>query len=186
SIGDRNCRPAYVARLNDWLDEHADVLDDEARRKRATTPLRVFDVKTPSVRAALEDAPKIGESLCDECRAHFDAVQRYLDAYGVPYRLEPTLVRGLDYYTRTTFEFVGPEEGAQSAICGGGRYGYLVEEIGGPPTPAIGFGAGIERLVLAAEREGIGAEPPAIEVFVVTEAEKPLAILAELRRRGLS
>ena len=186
SIGDRNCRPAYVERLNEWLDAHDDVLDEEARQKRATTPLRVFDVKTPSVREALRDAPEIGESLCDECRAHFDAVRKGLDAYGVPYAIDPTLVRGLDYYTRTTFEFRGPEEGAQSAICGGGRYDYLVEEIGGPATPAIGFGAGIERLVLAAEREGIGAEPPAIEVFVVTEAEKPLAILAELRRRGLS
>ena len=186
SIGDRNCRPAYVARLNEWLDAHADVLDDEARQKRATTPLRVFDVKTPSVREALEDAPKIGESLCDECRGHFDAVRRYLDAYEVPYRLEPTLVRGLDYYTRTTFEFVGPAEGAQSAICGGGRYDYLVEEIGGPPTPAIGFGAGIERLVLALEEEGITAEPWPIDVFVVTEGEKPVELLAELRQRGLS
>jgi histidyl-tRNA synthetase len=186
SIGDRNCRPAYVERLNEWLDEHADVLDDEARQKRATTPLRVFDVKTPSVREALRDAPKIGESLCDECRAHFEAVRKGLDAYGVPYTVEPTLVRGLDYYTRTTFEFLGPEEGAQSAICGGGRYDYLVEEIGGPPTPAIGFGAGIERLVLAAEREGITAEPPAIDVFLATEGERPLQVLAELRRRGLA
>jgi histidyl-tRNA synthetase len=185
SIGDRNCRPAYVERLNQWLDEHADVLDDEARQKRATTPLRVFDVKTPSVREALRDAPKIGESLCDECRAHFDALRKGLDAYGVPYAVEPTLVRGLDYYTRTTFEFLGPEEGAQSAICGGGRYDYLVEEIGGPPTPAIGFGAGIERLVLAAERERITAEPPAIDVFLATEGEKPFELLAELRSRGL-
>jgi histidyl-tRNA synthetase len=141
SIGDRNCRPAYVERLNAWLDEHDDVLDDEARQKRATTPLRVFDVKTPGVRAALEDAPKIGESLCDACREHFAVVRQHLDAYGVPYRLEPTLVRGLDYYTRTAFEFLGPEEGSQSTICGGGRYDYLVAEIGGPPTPGIGFGA---------------------------------------------
>jgi histidyl-tRNA synthetase len=186
SIGDRECRPAYVARLNEWLDAHADVLDDEARQKRATTPLRVFDVKTPEVRKALADAPKIGESLCDACRAHFDAVRGHLDAYGVPYRLEPTLVRGLDYYTRTTFQFEGPEEGAQSTICGGGRYDYLVEEIGGPPTPAIGFGAGVERLVLALEHERITAEAPPIDVFVVTADERPLELLAELRRRGLS
>ena len=185
SIGDRNCRPAYVERLNEWLDAHDHLLDDEARQKRATTPLRVFDVKTPSVREALQDAPKIGESLCAECQAHFDTVRKQLDSYGVPYAVEPTLVRGLDYYTRTTFEFIGPEEGAQSAICGGGRYDYLVEEIGGPPTPAIGFGAGIERLVLAAEREGIAAEPPAIDVFLATEGEKPLELLAELRRRNL-
>jgi histidyl-tRNA synthetase len=186
SIGDRNCRPAYIERLNEWLDAHADVLDEEARQKRATTPLRVFDVKTPGVRQALEDAPKIGESLCEACRVHFDEVRRYLEAYDVPYRLEPTLVRGLDYYTRTTFEFVGPEEGAQSVICGGGRYDYLVEEIGGPATPAIGFGAGIERLVLALEQEGVTAEAAPLDVFIVTEEDKPVTLLAELRRRGLS
>ncbi len=115
------------AKLNAWLDAHADVLDEDARHKRATSPLQVFDVKNPTVRAALEDAPKIGESLCDECREHFDAVQRALDAYGVPYMLDATLVRGLDYYTRTTFEFIGPDENANSTICGGGRYDGLVE-----------------------------------------------------------
>src|SRR5206468_9312694 len=133
SIGDRKCRPAYLERLDAWLDEHEDVLDDEARQKRATTPLRVFDVKNEKVQAALADAPKIGESLCDACREHFEAVRRYLDAYGVRYEIRPTLVRGLDYYTRTAFEFVDEAIGAQSSICGGGRYDYLVEEIGGPP-----------------------------------------------------
>ena len=113
SIGDRNCRPGYVEQLEAWLDAHDDVLDDDARLKRQTSPLRVFDVKDPKVRDALADAPKIGDSLCDECREHFAAVRSYLDAYGVPYTLEPTLVRGLDYYTRTTFEFVGPDEGSQ-------------------------------------------------------------------------
>src|SRR5262249_50068739 len=161
SIGDRNCRPAYVERLNAWLDEHADVLDDDAREKRATSPLRVFDVKDERVRAALHDAPKIGESLCEECEQHFADVRGYLDSYGVAYTIEPTLVRGLDYYTRTTFEFVGPDESRQaSTICGGGRYDYLVEEIGGPSTPGIGFGAGIERLLLSLELEGIAADGP--------------------------
>src|SRR5205823_6803876 len=146
SIGDRECRPAYVERLNAWLDEHADVLDDDARQKRATSPLRVFDVKDERVSAALATAPKIGESLCGDCAAHFEQVKNRLDALGVAYTVDPTLVRGLDYYTRTTFEFVGPGESAQaSTICGGGRYDYLVEEIGGPSTPGIGFGAGIER-----------------------------------------
>ena len=108
------------------------------------------------MRAALEDAPKIGESLCDACREHFDAGARATSTRSAsPYALDPTLVRGLDYYTRTTFEFVGPDEDAQSTICGGGRYDGLIEEIGGPPTPGIGFGAGIERLLLALEREGI-------------------------------
>ena len=113
----------------------------------------MFDVKNPALRAALADAPKIGESLCD-ClpRALRRGPRRSSTAVGVPYTLDPTLVRGLDYYTRTTFEFVGPEENANSTICGGGRYDGLVEALGGPPTPGIGFGAGIERLLLAIER----------------------------------
>ena len=128
----RTAGPQYVERLNAWLDAHADVLDEDARHKRATSPLQVFDVKNPSVRAALEDAPKIGESLCDACRAHFDArAARTSTRYGVPYVLDPTLVRGLDYYTRTTFEFIGPDENANSTICGGGRYDGLVEAVGG-------------------------------------------------------
>ena len=191
SIGDRNCRPAYVEKLNAWLDEHADVLDDDASQKRATSPLRVFDVKNEKVRAALRDAPKIGESLCAECAQHFAEVRQYLDAYGVGYTLEPTLVRGLDYYTRTTFEFVGPDESAQaSTICGGGRYDYLVEEIGGPPTPGIGFGAGIERLIMSLELEGIGADAPQLDLFLVLDAPEQrgelLAALTELRARGIS
>ncbi len=170
SIGDRDCRPQYVEKLNAWLDAHADVLDEDAKQKRATNPLRVFDVKNEHVRAALRDAPKIGDSLCAACAEHFARVRAYLDAYGVAYTLEPTLVRGLDYYTRTAFEFIGPDESTQaSTICAGGRYDYLVEEIGGPPTPGIGFGAGIERLVLSLELEGIAAERPKLDVFVAVE-----------------
>jgi histidyl-tRNA synthetase len=188
SIGDRTCRPAYIERLNEWLDAHSDVLDDDAKQKRATSPLRVFDVKNPKVRAALEDAPKIGDSLCDECAQHFARVCSYLDEYGVPYTIVPTLVRGIDYYTRTTFEFLGPDESAQaSTICGGGRYDYLVEEIGGPPTPGIGFGAGIERLVLSLELEGITAEQPLLDVFFVVEPGQPaLAAVYELRAAGIA
>jgi histidyl-tRNA synthetase len=190
SIGDENCRPQYIATLNEWLDAHADVLDDDARHKRATSPLQVFDVKDPRVRAALEDAPKIGESLCDACREHFEQVQRLLDALGVPYVLDATLVRGLDYYSRTTFEFIGPDENANSTICGGGRYDGLVEAIGGPPTPGIGFGAGLERLLLALENENIVFELPQLDVFFVLEdtAERDTVLvkLAELRREGVS
>jgi histidyl-tRNA synthetase len=190
SIGDASCRPQYVERLNAWLDAHADVLDEDARHKRATSPLQVFDVKSPAVRDALEDAPKIGESLCDACREHFEQVRRYLDAYGVPYVLDPALVRGLDYYSRTTFEFIGPDENANSTICGGGRYDGLMEQIGGPPTPGIGFGAGIERLMLALENEGIAAEPRPLDVFVVLGDDADRAavapVLAELRRAGVA
>ena len=188
SIGDRECRPAYLERLEAWLDEHDSVLDDEAREKRRTSPLRVFDVKNPAVLEALAAAPKIGESLCAACEQHFATVRGVLDTFGVRYELVPTLVRGLDYYTRTTWEFVGPEEGAQSSISGGGRYDYLVEEIGGPPTPGVGFGAGIERLLLAMP-EG-GDEAPEVDVFFALEdgapREQVLALMAELRHEGKS
>jgi histidyl-tRNA synthetase len=188
SIGDGNCRPAYVAKLEAWLEEHDDELDDEARMKRRTTPLRVFDVKSERVQAVLADAPKIGEALCEPCREHFDRVRGFLDGVGVRYELNPTLVRGLDYYTRTTFEFRDEAIGAQDAICGGGRYDGLIEAIGGPATPGIGFGAGIERLLLSLG--DVEVEPEGIDVFFVVEegADRKAiaAALAELRRRGLS
>ena len=188
SIGDVNCRPAYVERLQAWLDEHDAELDDEARAKRQTTPLRVFDVKSERVQAALERAPKIGEALCDACREHFEQVRGFLDAVGVRYELRPTLVRGLDYYTRTTFEFKDEAIGAQDSICGGGRYDGLIEAIGGPSTPAIGFGAGIERLLLSLG--DVEAEPEAIDVFfVAAEGSDRRALataIAELRRRDIS
>jgi histidyl-tRNA synthetase len=190
SIGDENCRPAYLERLTAWLDEHEDVLDEDARQKRATNPLRVFDVKSPQVQEALAEAPKIGDALCDECRAHFEAVQAHLENYAVEFTLEPTLVRGLDYYTRTAFEFVDEAIGAQSSILGGGRYDGLIEELGGPPTPGIGFGAGIERLLLSLEAAGVTAEPEELDVFVALHESdhKPrvLPLVQELRRRGLS
>ena len=189
SIGDRECRPAYLEKLNAWLDEHADVLDDDARAKRATSPLRVFDVKTERVREALKDAPKISDSLCDACAEHFAQVRAYLDAYGVAYTIVPTLVRGLDYYSRTTWEFVGPDESTQgSTISAGGRYDYLIEEIGGPPTPGVGFGAGLERLVLSLELEGVTVDPPTLDVFLAVDGGSRadvLALLADLRRRGI-
>ncbi len=189
SIGDAACRPAYVERLNAWLDEHADLLGEEALHKRATSPLQVFDVKDPALRAALADAPKIGDSLCDDCAAHFAEVRARLERLGVPYVLDPTLVRGLDYYTRTTFEFMGPEENANSVICGGGRYDGLVEQLGGPMTPGIGFGAGIERLLLALENDGVDIAPTLLDAFVVTDGAEPSAahaLLQELRRAGLA
>ena len=188
SIGDRNCRPRYVEALVKWLDANDSRLDDEAREKRQTTPLRVFDVKNEDVRAALAEAPSIDEFLCDECREHFEAVRTTLDAYGVSYDVDKRLVRGLDYYTRTTWEFVGPEEGAQSTISGGGRYDYLIEEIGGPPTPGVGFGAGIERLHLALG--DAPAEPREIDVFFAVDDPSKrgevLRALARAREQGLS
>jgi histidyl-tRNA synthetase len=188
SIGDANCRPAYLRQLEAWLDDHDADLDEEARAKRQTTPLRVFDVKSERVQSALKDAPKIGEALCDACREHFEQVRAILDALRVRYELRPTLVRGLDYYTRTTFEFKDEAIGAQDTICGGGRYDGLIEAIGGPATPGIGFGAGIERLLLSLPEGEAQAE--GIDVFFVADEgadRKAIATaIAELRRRGLS
>ena len=181
SIGDENCRPAYLEQLTAWLDEHEDVLDDEARQKRATSPLRVFDVKDERVQAALADAPKIGDALCDDCRAHFEAVQAHLENYGVEFELVPTLVRGLDYYTRTAFEFVDEAIGAQSSICGGGRYDGLIEQLGGKPTPGIGFGAGIERLLLSLEASEVKPDADEIDVFVALARRRRQAARAPAR-----
>ncbi len=188
SIGDRECRPAYVDRLSAWLDEHDAELDEDARAKRSTSPLRVFDTKSEAVQRVLEGAPKIGDSLCTACREHFDHVRGYLDAFGVSYTIVPTLVRGLDYYTRTTFEFADEAIGAQSSICGGGRYDHLAEALDGRPTPGIGFGAGVERLLLS-----LGDEPdgePRIDAFFVCEegADRTAALAAmmELRAAGVS
>jgi histidyl-tRNA synthetase len=187
SIGDAKCRPRYIEELTKWLEQQDHLLDDEARLKRQTSPLRVFDVKNPEVRKALEGAPALSELLCEECREHFRQVRELLNAIGVKYELKPRLVRGLDYYTRTTFEFKDEAIGAQSSICGGGRYDGLIEAIGGPPTPGIGFGAGIERLLLSLGEEDL--EPEAIDVFFVVEDGADRAAIAaalwELRRRGL-
>ena len=195
SIGDRACRPAYVEELRGWLAAHDADLDEPTREKARTSPLRALDniaAKPPAVRELLVQAPTIGDSLCAACREHFAAVRADLDATGVAYELVPTLVRGLDYYTRTTWEFVGPMANENSVISGGGRYDYLIEEIGGPPTPGVGFGAGVERLLLAIEEEGgtVSPEPPAVDVFVAVEPEGPrelvAALLANLRGRGVA
>jgi histidyl-tRNA synthetase len=188
SIGDPNCRPQYLEQqLEPWLAEHRDELDEATREQVSRNPLRALDniaAKPPAVRAVLEEAPAIGDSLCDACRAHFAEVRRFLDTYGIEYDLVPTLVRGLDYYTRTTWEFVGPDGTAQSALSGGGRYDGLAEELGGAHTPAVGFGAGIERLLLAlpeADEELAG-----IDVFFICEdgADRSEVAAALKRLRG--
>jgi len=188
TIGDAECRPRYVEELVKWLRSNDHLLDEDAREKRETNPLRVFDVKNEKVRAALAGAPNLNDFLCDECREHFHAVRTYLNDYGVLHDIDHRLVRGLDYYTRTTWEFIGPEESAQSTISGGGRYDYLVEEIGGPPTPGVGFGAGIERLHLALG--DAAPEPQAIDVFFAVEEPSRrsdvLKAMAKLRAQGKS
>jgi histidyl-tRNA synthetase len=193
SIGCRACRPAYLAALASWLADNAHRLDADTRTKVALSPLRVFDnylAKPEAVRAALDEAPKIGESLCTECVAHFAGVRADLDATGVAYTLVPTLVRGLDYYTRTTWEFIGPMDNENSTISGGGRYDGLIEEIGGPPTPGVGFGAGLERLLIAMDDAGVTAAAPTIDVFFALDEGAPrqdvTVWLATLRGAGVS
>ncbi len=193
SIGDRNCRPAYVAKLSAWLGARRHELDDDTRIKLETSPLRALDniaAKPAHVQEVLREAPAIGDSLCDACIAHFAEVRALLDELGVGYTLVPTLVRGLDYYTRTTWEFIGPLAGANSTISGGGRYDGLIEEIGGPPTPGVGFGAGLERLLLALEDANVTADPPRTDVFLAVEPGGPRALalrwLKELRDAGVA
>ena len=193
SIGCRECRPDYLAQLQAWLESNLSRLDEPTRERAATNPLRVFDnldAKPAGVQQALGEAPTIGDSLCGACREHFEAVCAHLDVTGVRYDLVQTLVRGLDYYTRTTWEFRGPEEGAQSTLSGGGRYDGLIEEIGGPPAPGVGFGAGIERLLIALEDAGVNAEQSPVDVFFVLESGAPrLEVsrwLAELRANGIA
>lgn len=186
SIGDRECRPQYVERLREFLAAHEADLDEDARQKAASSPLRVFDTKSDTVQRVLARAPTIGESLCGACREHFAEVRGYLDAYGVPYELKPTLVRGLDYYTRTVLEFVNDDLGAaQSTICAGGRYDYLIEEIGGPPTPGVGWAAGVERLAMSAK---VKPAESGVELFLAFEDSSRrvelLPILARLRSAG--
>ncbi|MBM3679094.1 MAG: histidine--tRNA ligase, partial [Actinobacteria bacterium] len=177
SIGCRACRPRYLEALAAWLGRNRARLDDDTRAKADTSPLRVFDnltTKPAPVQAALAEAPTIGESLCEECVERFATVRADLDATGVRYTLVPTLVRGLDYYSRTTWEFIGPMANENSTISGGGRYDYLVEEIGGPPTPGVGFGAGLERLAIALEEEGIEPPPaPPLDAFLAVEPGGP-------------
>ena len=193
SIGDPACRPAYLEeRLEPWLAEHEGDLDQATREQAARNPLRALDniaAKPPPVQEVLRQAPAIGDSLCDACRAHFADVQRYLDAFGVRYERVPTLVRGLDYYTRTTWEFVGPEGGSQSTLSGGGRYDGLAEALGGPHVPGVGFGAGIERLVNVLEASGFQDEEEPVDVFFIcTEGADRAAVLAkvtELRAAGV-
>jgi histidyl-tRNA synthetase len=192
SLGDRTCRPVYRDALQKFL--RALDLDAETRQRIEVNPLRVLDDKRPEVRAQLADAPVMTDYLCAECKAHYDTVRGLLDALGIPFTDAPRLVRGLDYYTRTTYEFDHALLGAQSGIGGGGRYDGLSEDIGGPPLPGIGFAVGLDRIVLAmeAERAAAGAEttPAACQVFGVplgAEAHADvLTLMTNLRRAGVN
>ena len=152
SIGDGQCRPEYIGALKSYYQGQTANLCPDCRQRLERNPLRLLDCKVETCRALGEEAPKSVECLCADCQTHWDRVRSYLDAAGIPYRVDHRLVRGLDYYTRTVFEIQPAVEGAQSTICGGGRYDGLIEQLGGRPTPGIGFGSGIERLALNLRR----------------------------------
>jgi histidyl-tRNA synthetase len=190
SMGCSECRTPYREMLQEFLGARMEELCPECRERAKLNPLRVFDCKNDACGAALAEAPKLVDNLCETCQEHFDAVKSYLDRLQRPYRIDGTLVRGFDYYTRTTFEYECARLGAQKGIGGGGRYDGLVEEIGGPATPAIGFGTGLERIALALKSQGVEEQPPVVEVFfaVLQEDARPTAVAAahELRLAGIS
>lgn len=192
SIGCPNCRPHYQKILQDYFRGRSGELCGTCRERLETNPLRILDCKVESCRPVIEAAPVMLDHLCGECRAHFDAVRRCLDALGISFETDPCIVRGLDYYTRTVFEFVSGRLGAQSTVLGGGRYNGLVSQLGGPELPGIGFGMGIERLLLTLEAEGVPIpEPPYLRAFVAVQggAEQQLAALTlveELRSEGIA
>jgi histidyl-tRNA synthetase len=190
SLGDAAGRPGYLAALRAHLEANAADLSAESRETLAVNPLRVLDSKRPVDQEVIAAAPHTLDYLTTESATHFDRVQAGLTSLGIEFRIEPRLVRGLDYYTRTIFEFAGHAlQGAQNAIGGGGRYDGLVEQLGGPPTPAVGFGAGIERILQACDAEGVfAAETAAVDVFVVDTSgeDDGLVISQELQRAGIA
>ena len=172
SLGDAECRPAYREVLVAYLTAHRSELCDEHRDRIEVNPLRVLDCKRPACAQVIKDAPRMLDHLCDACRAHFQRVEAGLAALGVAYTIDTALVRGLDYYMRTTFELTAEAlDAAQNGIGGGGRYDGLAEALGAPPTPGIGFGLGIERILLACDAEGVFPAPTArVDVFVIDTA----------------
>lgn len=189
SLGDKECRPVYRAALQDFL--RGLDLDEDTLRRAEINPLRVLDDKRPDVQKQLTDAPLLRDYLCDACKTYHEEVRELITAAGVVFEDDPKLVRGLDYYTRTTFEFVHDGLGSQSAVGGGGRYDGLSEMIGGPSLPSVGWALGVDRTVLALEAEGIELDiPSATSVFAVPLGEEARRILfakvTELRKNGVA
>ncbi len=192
SIGDAACRPAYVAALAAYYLPHAAELPAIERERLHKNPLRLLDSKDPAMTALNEGAPRITDHLCEPCRAHFEAVREHLAVLGIGYRLDPSLVRGLDYYTRTAFEFSIPaRQGQQQALGGGGRYDGLVELLGGHATPGIGLGLGLDRVILALQAQGVAEAADSAPVAVVVGADPAdtatrLRVATDLRAAGIA
>ena len=191
SVGDSNCRPQYVALLKERLREVKDRLCEDCQRRAGTNPLRVLDCKVPEDQPIIDTLPSIQEHLCAACRTHFDAVRGHLDDRGIPYAVRPRMVRGLDYYMRTTFEIVHGALGAQNSVLGGGRYDGLAEALGSRVhSPGIGFSIGEDRLIMTVEQERPEAYSAALDVYIAPVGEKLekhcAGIARELRSAGLS
>lgn len=191
SIGDAACRPRFLEALVDYYRQHIDEICADDRRRLETNPMRLLDCKQPQCQPVIEHAPQTLDYLCPACREHFEALRAHLDDEGLAYALNPRLVRGLDYYTRTVFEIWPPEAGAQSTLGGGGRYDGLAEQLGGRPTPGVGFATGLERILLNLERQGIAlGDGPSRLAFLIPlghPAKRELNRLADrLRQHGVS
>jgi histidyl-tRNA synthetase len=190
SLGQREERLAYRAALIEYFQAHEGVLDDDARRRLQTNPLRILDSKNPAMKAVVDAAPTLMSFLGADSLAHFDAVRAVLDASGLAYRINPRLVRGLDYYNLTVFEWVSDQLGTPLAVGGGGRYDTLVEQLGGKPAPGVGWGLGIERLLLLLEAVGVTPAAQVSDVYAVVPTAQALpqamALLERLRHAGLT
>ena len=189
SIGCKNCRAEYRKALQDFLRPNLDKLCDTCKGRFDKNPMRILDCKSPECKKIAEGAPRMLDYLDDECRKAFEDLKKLLDIYGVPYEVDPGIVRGLDYYTKTAFEFVSDKLGAQSTVCGGGRYDDLIEELGGPATPGVGFGLGIERLLLIMEACGVlPQKAPGCDILVAGLGEaaktKALELTKQMRDAG--
>ena len=189
SIGCKNCRAEYRKALQDFLRPNLDKLCDTCKGRFDKNPMRILDCKSPECKRIAEGAPRMLDYLDDECREAFEDLKKLLDIYGVPYEVDPGIVRGLDYYTKTAFEFVSDKLGAQSTVCGGGRYDDLIEELGGPATPGVGFGLGIERLLLIMEASGVlPQKAPGCDILVAGLGEaaktKALELTKQMRDAG--
>ena len=190
SVGCPECRKKHREALKDFLKPNYDKLCNTCKDRYERNPMRIIDCKSPECQEIVKGAPMMIDYLCDDCRKAFEDLQRNLDALGIEYEVDPTIVRGLDYYTKTAFEFVTDAIGAQGTVCGGGRYDHLVEEVGGPPIPGVGFGLGIERLLLLMENLGVEIpEPDAVDAFIAVMGDEAkawgLKLLRELRQKGL-
>lgn len=174
SLGCPVCRPGFRVSLLAFLDDRHQALCEDCKRRSGTNPLRVLDCKNPRCREQVLEAPSLQDHLCGDCADHFRGVQEGLDQLGVPYTLNKFMVRGLDYYTRTTFEFITGDLGAQAAVGAGGRYDGLVEQLGGPSVPGIGFAVGMERLVLLLQQQEAEAPSSGVELFVAAIGEQSL------------